>query len=77
VLYRGLVVLWVRVNAGAGVVVSAGDRPATQDICIGVLFAGAVLNCEGELLDHQHPAGRLAAQVSGGHEPFEWLVVGD
>jgi hypothetical protein len=75
VLRSRLMVVRVRVEARAGVVVSAGDWPAAEDIGIGMILAWAVLYCEGELLDHQHPAGRLAAQVLSRHEPFEGLVV--
>jgi hypothetical protein len=70
-------VVWVRVEAGAGVVVSAGDWPAAENVGVGVVLAGAVLHCEGELLDHQHPAGRLATKVLSRHEPLEGLVVSD
>jgi hypothetical protein len=77
VLCGGEVIIWVRIKASTSVVIGAGDWPAAEYVGVGVVFAWPVLNCEGELLNHQHPAGGLATQVLGGHEPLQRLVVGD
>ena len=42
---------------------------------LSVILANSVHNVEGEFLDHEHPTGGLAHQISGSEQPLEGLMI--
>jgi hypothetical protein len=75
VLDSSLVVIRMHIQASASIVEGAGYRHTAEHICIYVILASPVLYCEGELLDHEHPASWLADEIWRREQPFKRLVI--
>ena len=67
----------VDVELSSSGVIGAGQGETAEHVGVDILDAGPVLDLEIELLDHEHPAGRLAFEVGSCEQPLQRLVVGD